>query len=524
MKRLLGYIRVSTPKQGKGVSLQEQRSGIERYAAKHGFVIIAWFVEVETAAKRGRPVFNEIVRRLKKGEADGVAIHKIDRSARNLSDWAEISELADANIAVHFVSEDLDLRSNSSRLTADVQAVVAAHYVRNLKEERQKGFDGRLKQGLYPLGAPVGYLNKGGGKPKEIDPIQGPLIRKAFELYATGRYTLKSLQKEMTRLGLRNRRGNLVSLNGFSTILNSPFYIGIIRLLKTGETFAGIHEPLVTTSVFHRVRAVLEGRTSSRTQRDGFVLRRLLTCRPCGYSLIGERQKGHVYYRCHTKDCPTTSVREDLALDAIRERVVRPVQLSSAELSTAQEVAHELRKDWATAQSSQREGLRLKAGQLGDRLTRLTDAFLDGAIENDLFQERKNALLLERRKFAEASAELEADPARSIDRAEEFLELCGSAENLYESAIGEEKRDLIALLTSNRYVEGKKLDMTWAPPFDSIAGRNAVTSSRAHRYRPRTWKTLLGELIGWFREHPGVAFSLQGTRAGGETKEADLAA
>src|SRR4029077_1111064 len=105
---------------------------------------------------------------------------------------------ADANVAVHFVSESLDLRSTGSRLAADVQAVVAAHYVRNLREETRKGFYGRLKQGVYPLQAPVGYLDKGGGKPKEIDSVNGPLVSTAFELYATGRYTLMTLREEMT--------------------------------------------------------------------------------------------------------------------------------------------------------------------------------------------------------------------------------------------------------------------------------------------------------------------------------------
>ena len=54
MKRLFAYIRVSDPKQGKGVSLDEQRSIIEAYAARIGAVIIEWFVEKKTAAKAGR--------------------------------------------------------------------------------------------------------------------------------------------------------------------------------------------------------------------------------------------------------------------------------------------------------------------------------------------------------------------------------------------------------------------------------------------------------------------------------------
>src|SRR5574337_326049 len=217
MKNYFGYIRVSTAKQGeKGVSLQEQRGAIESYATRNSLVIIDWFEERETAAKRGRPVFNQMLRLLQQGKADGVVIHKIDRSARNLKDWADLGELIDYGTEVHFANESLDLHSRGGRLSADIQAVVAADYIRNLREESRKGFYGRLKQGFYPLPAPLGYLDKGKGKPKEFCPVKGPLVGKAFELYASGRWSLATLADEMYRLGLRNRRGGKVTTNGLS--------------------------------------------------------------------------------------------------------------------------------------------------------------------------------------------------------------------------------------------------------------------------------------------------------------------
>jgi DNA invertase Pin-like site-specific DNA recombinase len=112
--------------------------------------ITRWFIEQETAAKRGRPIFGQMLKLLKAEKASGVIIHKIDRSARNLKDWADLGELIDSGIEVHFANESLDLHSRGGRLSADIQAVVASDYIRNLREETKKGFYGRLKQGLYP--------------------------------------------------------------------------------------------------------------------------------------------------------------------------------------------------------------------------------------------------------------------------------------------------------------------------------------------------------------------------------------
>src|SRR4051794_36060586 len=238
MYEYCGYIRVSTARQGeKGVSLQEQREAIERYSQRFNLTIREWFEERETAAKRGRPLFTRMLKLLRQGKTRGVIIHKIDRSARNLKDWADLGEMIDAGIEVHFANESLDLNTRGGRLSADIQAVVAADYIRNLREETKKGFYGRLKQGIYPISAPIGYQDRGGGKPKEPDPVMAPLVLKAFQLYSTGRYSFTRLVDEMYERGLRNRNNGKVTMNGLSTLLNNPFYFGVIRIKKTKETF-----------------------------------------------------------------------------------------------------------------------------------------------------------------------------------------------------------------------------------------------------------------------------------------------
>ena len=109
MKTYFAYIRVSTTRQGEqGVSLQEQRAAILDYASRRGMHINEWFEEQLTAAKRGRPVFTRAVNLLRSRKAAGIIIHKIDRGARNLRDWADLAELMDQDVEVHFVHESID--------------------------------------------------------------------------------------------------------------------------------------------------------------------------------------------------------------------------------------------------------------------------------------------------------------------------------------------------------------------------------------------------------------------------------
>ena len=134
MKSFCAYIRVSTARQGEqGVSLQEQRAAIERYASQNDIHIADWFEEQQSAAKRGRPAFARLMQQLAAGARAGVIIHKIDRSARNLRDWADLGELVDRGLEVHVAHDTLDLRSRGGRLSADC---LGSELVRALRAEK----------------------------------------------------------------------------------------------------------------------------------------------------------------------------------------------------------------------------------------------------------------------------------------------------------------------------------------------------------------------------------------------------
>ena len=357
---------------------------------------------------------------------------------------------------------------------------MAADYIRNLREETRKGFYGRIKQGLFPLPAPLGYTDQGKGNPKEFDPVKAPLVRKAFELYGTGRYTLHELADEMYRTGLRNRSGGRVTVSRLSVILNNPFYVGLIRLKRSGETFPGAHRPLIPVSLFKQVQQILNGKISARVQQHDFFFRRLLTCARCKYSLIGELQKGHIYYRCHTRECPLTCVREDLAEKEFL-RMFAPLEFSVEEKEYIEQRIEKLREEWANEYKSTTSALSLRLGNLQNRLARLTDAYLDGVIDKSIFEERKSVLLVERREVEDHLARLKEKDQSGPDQLARFLELAGSVNLRYQLGIVEEKRELLQIITSNRQVGGKKLDFMLSLPFQEVANRLRPVDERDPR-------------------------------------------
>ena len=482
MKKVYGYLRVSTTKQGEGVSLIEQKEAITRYAAQYSLEIIEWFEEKETAAKLGRPLFTRMMKQLQNRNASGVIIHKIDRGARNLKDWSDLGTLIDQGVEVHFAHESLDLQARGGRLSADIQAVIAADYIRNLRQETIKGIYGRLKQGFYPFHAPTGYLNNGPGKHKTIDPIQGPLVRKAFELYSTKRYTLETLAAHMEKLGLKNIRRSKVAINRLSVILNNPFYIGIIKV--KGESFRGGHDTLISPHLFKRVQAILRSKDNQKTLKHVFKFRKLIKCKHCGYSLVAETQKDHTYYRCHTKNCPTKGFRER-TLDNYLVKAFTAAQLYSEEVVTMKEQLLETEKEWATKQQELLRGVKLQAAGIDEKLERLTDCYVEGGLDKEIYEKRKEKLLFESKEKEAAQKDLLRGKERTLRRVEKFLELGKSLILSYTKGILEEQRELVEIVTSNLMAEGKKLVISMQSPFSEMVNRWNLTSCAPDRGTPR---------------------------------------
>lgn len=455
MNKYFGYVRVSTKKQGEGVSLKAQRAAIRAYAKKNKLNISRWFEEQETAAKSGRPIFNGMIKTLRCGRASGLIMHKIDRSARNFADWAKVGEMSDAGIEVHFATESLDFRSRGGRLSADIQAVLAADYIRNLREEILKGINGRLQEGLYPFRAPIGYVDKGKGKAKTPHPLKAPLITQAFELYDSGQYSFRSLQQELKRLGLRNRNGQSLSLCGLETLLGNPFYCGIIRIKKTGRTYAGIHQPIISQALFKRVQERRQGRCGKKLTRHNHLYRGLFRCGYCMEAMSPEKQKGHVYYRCHTPVCPTKTVREELIDDGVR-RVLRSARLSREQITTLVSLFVS-RQDRQTPQST-KQALKMQLVNVQTRLEKLTDALIERLIDEAAYTKRQEKLLFEEASLQEKLAELEQNQVNS-QRLQNFLELLKNLVSNYIIAEPAEKRELVEMATSNRSVFGKNLTL-----------------------------------------------------------------
>ncbi len=486
MKKCYAYIRVSTLKQKeKSSSLEMQRLAITTYAARNGIELMGWFEEWETAAKRGRPAFSKLVKLIRSRSDIGVVIHKIDRGARNLKDWADLGELIDAGVEIHFAHESLDLQSRGGRLAADIQAVVAADYVRNLRQEVRKGIEGRLREGLLPNRAPLGYLDTGKGNVKAIDPVLGPLVAKAFELCASRAFNLEQLRDRMYELGLRTRRGGKVQKSCLSRMLNNPFYYGRIFVRRTNQSYLGVHTPIVSVALFSEVQAHLTGRKKNAGLVRRYAYQQMLKCRLCTRMLVPEFQKGqYTYYRCHTGSCPVKCIREE---EVSRQLLMRlSFEVDAAQISLLRDGIARRRKRVEVVAASWARTHKLAIVKLEDRIARLMDLLLDGAVDQNVYAKKNAELIQEKLQLQELIQHAQSGEDQLTRDAKTLLEQIESLPATDFSGTPEELSLTAKRLCSNLWIAERKLFVSWLFPLSSVVREEILDNGAPSRSTSRT--------------------------------------
>ena len=85
------YARKSTDVEDKQVrSIEDQIAELRAFAKQENLTIVETFIEKQSAKIPGRPIFNEMIRRIEQGEANGILAWHPDRLARNSVDGGQL--------------------------------------------------------------------------------------------------------------------------------------------------------------------------------------------------------------------------------------------------------------------------------------------------------------------------------------------------------------------------------------------------------------------------------------------------
>ncbi|KKR54024.1 MAG: Recombinase [Parcubacteria group bacterium GW2011_GWA2_40_23] len=449
------YARKSTEEDDRQVlSIEAQLTELKEFAAKEKLEIVASFHEAKTAKEPGRIVFGEMLTLIEKGKADGIISWHPDRLARNSVDGGKIIHFVDRALIKSLKFPCFWFEPTPQGLfMLNIAFGQSKYFVDNLRENVKRGLRQKIRNGVWPSWAPVGYLNNPRTLGIDIDPVKSVLVRKVFELYATGEYTLKSLANWCKEVELKGNRAKEIAISNIHKILQNIFYIGLMKY--NGEIFEGTHEPLVSKKLFDRCQEILrkKGKPQHGKKYD-FPFLGLMKC-TCGCSIIAERQKGHNYYRC-TKKKGICLEKHFLREEQLTEQVQSFLQKVSLSSQDTEKILVELEKEELQAKQESIitvQNLKQELADLESGLERLLDVFLTGVLSTGEYTGRKNKILTQKLELQEKIKDFEQRGLSWLEPAREFVNSLNTAEKILQTQDKKEMSTFIKNLGSNHILQ-----------------------------------------------------------------------
>jgi site-specific DNA recombinase len=459
-KRAVVYLRVSTLGQastnrdGEAFSISAQRDACVRRIEDLGASLVGEYIDAgESARSADRPQLQAMLARLAADrDVDYVVVHKLDRLARDRGDDVQITlAIRKAGARLVSVTESID-ETPSGMLVHGIMSTIAEFYSRNLATEIMKGMDQKAKKGGLLGRAPIGYRNVQtfdgqSSKPVrsiELDPERAELVRWAFEVYATGDYTLRQLTEALADRGLTTRPTRTKSavplyVQNVHKMLLNRIYVGLVPW--RGGEYPGKHEPLVSIETFATVQAILHSRAQSREKPSklGHYLRGSLFCARCGSTMGFNRSKGrYEYFFCFGRHRGTGCDLPYIPVEIVESQVevcYEPVQVSGATVLRFKERVLEHMKGRLDGAEKLAAKARKRIVRLEAERRRLLQAHLAGAVPMDLLKEEQDRITKQLAQAAGELANTEVDWQEVQERVDAAVGLASQLHDIYLRAV-----------------------------------------------------------------------------------------
>ncbi len=503
MAQAVIYLRVSTKEQAEkggeaeGYSIPAQREACKRKATSLGAVVVEEFVDRgESAKSADRPELQRMLAYVRENQVELAIVHKVDRLARSRADDVAINlALKAAGTTLVSCSENID-ETPSGMLLHGIMSSIAEFYSRNLANEVTKGLVQKAKSGGTPGRASIGYLNvrkfENGRdiRTVEVDPVRAPLVAWAFEAYANGEWSLRTLLAEATKRGLTTvARGTPLGLTTFNDMLLNPYYVGYVRYM--GVLYPGSHPPLVSRQTWDQVQQIMATRTQAHEKErvHHHHLKGSLFCGHCKTRMIVSNAKSrsgkvYPYFVCsgrHEKrnDCMMKAV----LIETVEEKVEQHYKTIQLDPKVGRVLHRALSHDLAVYQreaGAEHDRLKKRRGRLIDERGKLLQAHYAGAVPLDLLKSEQDRITSQLDTIdARLQATDDHNGAIQINL-QATVALADDCHASYRSATATVKRQLNQAFFTRLYVdEDANITSELAEPFNTLLSPKVKARTQA---------------------------------------------
>jgi site-specific DNA recombinase len=507
------YLRVSSAGQvnkgfdPEGYSIPSQREACERHAQGLGAEVIAQYVEPgKTGTSTNRPALQKMLTELAELRPTYVIVYDLSRIARNDFDALDLlRKIEQHGCKLESTLERID-DTPAGKLLYTVMAGVNAFRSRGDALKVKAGMQRKHATGGTVGRARIGYINVrkriAGREVRtvELDPERAPLIRMAFEWYATGDYTISMITEMLEAAGLRSmmtakRPSVPLTRSSVHALLRDDYYVGVV-------TFDGVKNPngehpkLVDQATFDRVQELLDAHRigGNRSRKYEHYLCGSLFCE-CGGRMVYSRVRGnggqYEYFKCYSKfnrrsDCNSAHIPVDLVEAKVEQHYQVYPWLTPAERERVREAVRHFGAVQVKAALAEAKRAADKLEVLKRQQQQLLHLAYEGLVDTDVLATEQARIKKERADLArwQRAASLDAQELNeALDEALRLIEDPGAA---YHHASSETRR-LFNQALFERLIVREDDGLTNGDPTPFLRSLEEV--ARMTQKRPRSHET-----------------------------------
>ena len=475
------YARKSSESEDRQVqSIDDQVNGLKKLANDLRLDIVEVYSESKSAKKpNNRPLFDEMIQRIERGEGNGILSWHINRLSRNPIDSGKLSWMLQQGVLKSIQTMEKQYLPDDNVILFNVETGSANQYILDLSKAVRRGIDGKLKKGWRPGSAPQGYLNSKfkdrGDNDIAIDPERFPLIRKMWDLMLTGNYAVpKILEIANNEWGYKTRQckrmgGKPLGRSSLYRIFTNVFYAGTIEHL--GQQYEGKHDKMITLEEYDRVQILLGREGKPRPKTHEFPFTGIIHCGECGCIITaadkikiikGSKEiRQHTYYYCTRRKknikCSQKEyiTKEDLEIKI--EKELEKYEIMPEFLHWALERIREKNKTDFEDKIKFREMQQKTLEQTESQLKELVGMRYKMLIGDEIFLKEKPELEKKIAQLREKLATADDTSERLIELTEKTFKFATYARKAFMSKRWEPKRELLTTLGEKPIIRGEKL-------------------------------------------------------------------
>ena len=467
------YIRLSSKSQEKGLSRETQEEKCKEQCKKLGYVVRNSYYENKSAMKaHKRPVFEQMIAEQHKNKADIIISFCLNRLVRNQYDFEPLEELVDKlDMKIICIQDNLVVQKPfkaHEKFLVRILTANAEFEVNHMNEIRKLGLIKKAQTGIRPSKLNYGYTKLKSGN-IAIVPKQAEFIRRAYELYSTGKYSLSNLPEVLFEEGLiyKLQKNGKIPKASLSSMLRSKFYTGKYDFPDCEGEILGKHKAIISDELFNKVQLALKNAGSEKVKKHKFLYSNLLNFKGTDNLLTGDIKKGrYIYYTCRDDEGRYLCVNEEIINKEILS-YLKAIRLNLIPKELVKEVLKEMLKPLKLELAT----LRRKVSHKYHRELELQNTINENEIDDVELIEFEKALI------EETYGDLPSKIKNLEKEIAEKASLCENAMNkrladIFITLDFETKREVISLIKNKFEVDkDKKVKLTFKSAFRKIRKR-----------------------------------------------------